>query len=277
MLARTAQHASRFGCAAGTPGHAYLRAPETAGRDGSYADPQAKIVAVRRGVAELSGARGRWSIMPGHMVFVPAGRPYVFATAPDTVAAVVHLPQDEVAWTHDGRGVAPVPPLAAEMISRALSWGPDRPAGDPTANAFFTAIARICPEWFSGSRILWTPFPKSPERSRAMAFARTHLDTASIEATARAAHLSVRTLRRRFQHELGLPWWDFMREIRMNRAMELLSREHLSVTQTAYAVGFNSVGAFTVAFSAYAGRPPSTFSPRRGQARTQPSSITSGT
>lgn len=51
----------------------------------------------------------------------------------------------------------------------------------------------------------------------------------------------------------------------MNRAMELLSREHLSVTQTAFAVGFNSVGAFTVAFAAYAGRPPSAFSPRRGR------------
>lgn len=258
-LARATRRPSRFGCAMRAPEHACLLTPGAAGMEGSLGDPLAKLVAVRRGVAGLAGESGSWSLMRGHMVFVPAGRPYVFTVSSDLVAAIVHLRRDAVAWVHHGCWVAPEPPLAAEMINHALRWGRNRPPDDTAANAFFTAIAHTCPEWFAGSRILWTPSARSPELRRAIAHVRTHLETASIETTARAANLSARTLRRRFRDELGLSWRNFIREVRMNRAMELLSREQMSVTQTAFAVGFNSISAFTVAFATHSGQSPRTF------------------
>ncbi|MGH7108116.1 MAG: helix-turn-helix transcriptional regulator [Acetobacteraceae bacterium] len=154
---------------------------------------------------------------------------------------------------------APEPPLAAEMINHALRRGRDRPRDDDAANVFFAAIAHTCPEWFAGSRILWTPTARSPELRRAIAHVRLHLETASIETTASAANLSARKLRRRFHDEFWLCWRSFIREVRMNRAMELLSREQLSVTQTAFAVSFSSIRAFTVAFATHSGQSPRTF------------------
>jgi AraC-like DNA-binding protein len=266
-LAKAARRRSRFACRGAASDHARLMAVRERGIDGSFGDPLAKLVVVRRGLLGLVGEHGSWSLTPGHMVFVPAGRAHLFTILPGTDVVVVHLRQDCVAWSHEGCWVAPVPPLAREMVDYALRWGARRSPQDATANAFFAAIAGVCPEWFGGNRILWTPFAKSAELRRAVAFASAHLDTASVDAAARAAHLSARTLRRRFQAELGLSWRQFIQEIRMTRAIELLSRERLSVTQTAFAVGFNSVSAFTVAFKAYAGRPPSALLESRARSR----------
>ena len=45
----------------------------------------------------------------------------------------------------------------------------------------------------------------------------------------------------------------------MARAIELMTRKRLSVTQTALEVGFNSVAAFTLAFSSFTGKTPSSY------------------
>lgn len=45
----------------------------------------------------------------------------------------------------------------------------------------------------------------------------------------------------------------------MARAIELLTLRRLSVTQTALEVGFNSVAAFTLAFTSFTGKTPSAY------------------
>jgi AraC-like DNA-binding protein len=78
----------------------------------------------------------------------------------------------------------------------------------------------------------------------------------TIEDAARNAGLSPRTLARRFREECGTTWREFLHDIRMFRAMELLADPSRSVTDTAHAVGFASLGAFTRAFVDYTGERP---------------------
>jgi len=78
----------------------------------------------------------------------------------------------------------------------------------------------------------------------------------SIEDAARLAGVSPRTLARRFRDEAGTTWREFLHNARMMRAMELLADRQRSVTDTAYAVGFNSLGAFTRAFVDFTGERP---------------------
>jgi AraC-like DNA-binding protein len=79
---------------------------------------------------------------------------------------------------------------------------------------------------------------------------------------ARAAGLSVRTLARRFEEEAHTSWRRFLHDARMMRAMELLALPGARVTQTALAVGFESLAAFTHAFTGYAGERPRDFRAR---------------
>jgi AraC-like DNA-binding protein len=226
---------------------------------GSLGDPKNKILCIEQGRVKLEGPHGQWVLLPAHMVFIPHSRPYRIYTSADAVVAVAHLGAQHTVWEHEGCWAAPINGLAKEMLGFALRWGRDRAADDPLANAYFNALGLLCKEWFQCSRMMWIPFGESAELKRAIAYSRTRLDSVTIELAAEAAGTSVRTLRRYFQDELGMSWRRFLQELRMTRAIELLTLRQLSVTQTALDVGFNSVAAFTLAFTSFTGKTPSTY------------------
>lgn len=258
----------RFRVAATLPEHAELIDCDRLVEQ-SPGDPRPKIVQVRRGRFDLEGPRGVWRIVPSHMVFIPAQRPYLIRTEPDTQVAVVHLDAERTPWHHEGCWVTAVSPLAYEMVQYALRWPASRDPADPVAESFFRTLALLCRDWFSKERILWLPVGRSPEIARAIQHVMEHLEDASIEQAAVAARLTARTLRRRFKAETGMTWRRFVREARMTQAINLLGPGGMRVSDVALTVGFRSIGAFTHAFCAQFGRTPSDFArSSRGIART---------
>lgn len=226
---------------------------------GSLGDPKNKILCIEQGSVKLEGPHGQWTLLPAHMLFVPHSRPYRIYTSTDAIVGIVHLSERYTVWEHEGCWAAPTNGLAREMLGYALRWGRERSEDDPVANAYFNAVGLLCKEWFQCSRMMWIPFGDSVELKRAVAYSRTRLNSVTIELAAEAAGTSVRTLRRYFQDELGMSWRRFLKELRMARAIELLTLKRQSVTQTALEVGFNSVAAFTLAFTAFTGKTPSAY------------------
>jgi AraC-like DNA-binding protein len=226
---------------------------------GSRGDPKDKILCVERGRLRLEGPHGEWHLLPAHMVFVPHSRPYRLCTSADASISVAHLGAQHTMWQHDGCWTAPVSGLAREMLGYALRWGRERASDDTIANSYFATLGMLCKHWFECSRMMWIPFGESPALKRAIAYARTRLDSVTIELAAEAAGMSVRTLRRHFQDELGMSWRRFLQALRMTRAIELLTHNRLSVTQTALEVGFESAAAFRLAFATFTGKTPSSY------------------
>ena len=68
--------------------------------------------------------------------------------------------------------------------------------------------------------------------------------------------MSERTLRRRFQAELGMGWDEYRRRARLLSAVEALSDGSRSITRIAADVGFESQSAFTKAFRQFTGKTP---------------------
>lgn len=220
------------------------------------------LVCIHQGEAKLLGAAGQWTLPAGHMVFIPAERSYRLASGRPIHLTLIKFTRSEVIWRHPGCWAVLMPPLAIEMASFAWRWRPDRDPTDTIANDFFRTMGQLLSIWFDAKRKMWTPFSNDQEMAHAITFARQNLDTASITEAAHAAGMSERTLRRRFKDELGISWREFINEARMSEAMKLLREGACSVTETAYAVGFNSVGAFSVAFSTYTGSTPRSFARR---------------
>jgi AraC-like DNA-binding protein len=70
-----------------------------------------------------------------------------------------------------------------------------------------------------------------------------------------------------FQETLGLPWRTYLLHARMLRAMALLAAPGQSVQETSMTVGFDSLSAFTRAFTQFCGETPSTYRKRVGGTR----------
>jgi AraC-like DNA-binding protein len=163
----------------------------------------------------------------------------------------------------DGCRVFAVKPLAREMILHAMRWGPEAAVSqDPTRHAFFCALAALAVEWIAEEKAYYLPEPKTRELARAMNYIGDHLAEATVEGAAAAAHVSVRTLARRFEDETGVSFRSYVQSARMMRALELLCEPRTSVSATAFAVGFRSVGAFTSAFREWSGETPTEYRAR---------------
>ncbi len=62
-----------------------------------------------------------------------------------------------------------------------------------------------------------------------------------------------------FRRMYGTTAFGFLRQIRLEKAKQLLEKDGLNVTQTAYEVGYNSIPSFSKAFSDYFGKNPTKY------------------
>lgn len=80
-----------------------------------------------------------------------------------------------------------------------------------------------------------------------------------VEALARGVHMSAGHLSRQFKATYGESPYSYLMTRRIERAMALLRRGDLSVTDVCYAVGCSSLGTFSTRFSELVGVSPSRF------------------
>ena len=92
-----------------------------------------------------------------------------------------------------------------------------------------------------------------------------------VEALARGVHMSAGHLSRRFRDAYGESPYSYLMTRRIERAMALLRRGDLSVTEVCFAVGCSSLGTFSTRFSELVGVPPSVYRERAANVEGIPS------
>jgi len=80
-----------------------------------------------------------------------------------------------------------------------------------------------------------------------------------VENLARGVHLSGGHLSREFKRAYGESPYQYLMTRRIERAMTLLRRGELSVTEVCFAVGFSSLGTFSSRFTELVGASPSVY------------------
>ena len=88
---------------------------------------------------------------------------------------------------------------------------------------------------------------------------RDYTQPLDVEALARGAHMSAGHLSREFRRAYGESPYSYLMTRRIERAMALLRRGDLSVTEVCFAVGCSSLGTFSTRFTELVGVPPSTY------------------
>jgi AraC-like DNA-binding protein len=80
-----------------------------------------------------------------------------------------------------------------------------------------------------------------------------------VEALARDAHMSAGHLSREFRRAYGEPPYSYLMTRRIERAMALLRRGDMSVTEICFEVGCSSLGTFSTRFTELVGMSPSAY------------------
>lgn len=94
---------------------------------------------------------------------------------------------------------------------------------------------------------------------------RDYAQPLDVEALARDAHMSAGHLSREFRRVFGESPYSYLMTRRIERAMTLLRRGDLSVTEVCFEVGSSSLGTFTTRFTELVGVSPGAY--KRGSSR----------
>ncbi len=105
---------------------------------------------------------------------------------------------------------------------------------------------------------------------------REYAQPLDVEALARGVNMSAGHLSRRFRDAYGESPYSYLMTRRIERAMALLRRGDLSVTEVCFTVGCSSLGTFSTRFTELVGVPPSVYR-RRARATAEGRSPTEGT
>ena len=95
---------------------------------------------------------------------------------------------------------------------------------------------------------------------------REYAQPLDVEALARGAHMSAGHLSRQFRLAYGESPYSYLMTRRIERAMSLLRRGDLTVTEVCFEVGCSSLGTFSSRFSELVGMSPSVYRRREAGA-----------
>jgi AraC-like DNA-binding protein len=91
---------------------------------------------------------------------------------------------------------------------------------------------------------------------------REYAQPLDVEALARGVNMSAGHLSRQFKLAYGESPYSYLMTRRIERAMALLRRGDMSVTEVCFAVGCQSLGTFSTRFTELVGIPPSAYRER---------------
>ncbi|WP_194163667.1 helix-turn-helix transcriptional regulator [Mycolicibacterium sp. P1-5] len=211
------------------------------------------------GVVEVETASAHHLLPPQQAAWIPAGLEHQATMNPSVKTLAVMFDPELIPTAGDRARILAVSPLIREMMLYALRWPIYRAAGDETSDGFFRTLANLVAEALDHEAPLSLPSSHDPVVAAAMAYTKEHLRSVTLAEVCRAVAVSERTLRRQFRLEAEMSWRTYLLHARMLRAMALLAAPTQSVQQTATAVGFDSIGSFTRAFSQFCGETPSSY------------------
>ncbi|ORA75868.1 AraC family transcriptional regulator [Mycolicibacter kumamotonensis] len=178
----------------------------------------------------------------------------------ETAAAHYLLPPQQAAWIPAGlEHQATMRPEVRTVAVMLLRWPIERADGDMVSDDFFRTLGHLVAEALDHEAPLSLPTSDHPIVGAAMDYTKANLSSVTAAQVCHAVAVSERTLRRQFEAVIGISWRTYLLHARMLQAMALLAAPDQGVQQTATAVGFDSLSAFTRAFTKFAGEPPSSY------------------
>ncbi|WP_395678933.1 AraC family transcriptional regulator [Inquilinus sp.] len=223
-------------------------------RTPEHAHECGQVFLVTGGALLLTTAAGTWAMPAGHVAWIPPGLPH-HAVSHGPLAAVgaylaaaccTALPKQPTLLRRSTLLAAVLERLGADL--------------DSDADRRQRLLAVLLDEIATAERdALDLPLPRSPRLMRLVqALMDDPAERRGLDALARDAALSRRSLTRLFRQETGLSVGQWRLRRRVVAAIALLA-EGRSVTDTALTLGYDSIGAFAQSFRKVTGAAPSAY------------------
>jgi AraC-like DNA-binding protein len=218
-----------------------------------HSHPWAQLVYAFEGVMTVETGQGAWVVPAQRAVWIPGGVGHSIAMSGWVSMRTLYLTPD-LARALPGRCcVVAVAPLLRELVLHAVARGPLRADVAEHRHLVDCIVDRLRE---LPAAPLELPVPRDERALRVALRLREEPGLAeSVDALARAAGASRRTLERLFRKETGMSLGRWRQQARLLEAMRRLARGE-AVTSIAPEVGYESPSAFVATFKSVLGTTP---------------------
>ena len=212
-----------------------------------------QLIYAIRGVMEVHAGRNMWLIPPQFALWIPSRTLHRIRMPAVVSMRTLYFRPGLVSRPEPGCSVLSVTPLLRELIVETVRIGRLRARNPSECALRDLTILHV-------TRASSAPTSVAlPTDSRALALAQAILHNPSqpkpLPNLCVDAGMSLRTMQRVFQRELGTDFDSWRRQVRLMKAIELLVTGS-SVKETAFAIGYNQPSAFVEAFRRMFGSTP---------------------
>ena len=223
---------------------------------------QGHILVVMSGVATLNVERNAFFIPYGYFVWIPAGMLHRVSFEENSIRLLnIYFPQElSHSDFYKNAGIYPM----TSLLYHTLEYVQDRTdeyTADDWHYDLLGSMLRFLPHTVPQRRSqLWLPTTDHPTVMRITEIIQhNYMTPLTAQHVANEVGLSVRTLSRYMQNELGLSFVHYLRKYRIVMAIKKMVKSEDSITNIAYSVGYESLTAFSNSFYLVTGYRPSQF------------------
>ena len=225
----------------------------------AHAHAKGQLLSLESGLAIVETVTGSWVLPPQRCGWIPPGCSHGLRSCGNITGWSVYLASDLCGTLPEHPMVLSTSSLLQQIVLRLSAWSDRPPAPASRQNLLSVLLDEIAS---LEEQPLHLPMPSDPRLKRFVEEMSLHPEEdRTLEAWARWVGMSQRSLLRNFQRETGMSIGQWQLHLRMLVALEKLSTGR-SVTETCFAVGYNSVSAFIKAFKRIVGMTPFEYSRR---------------
>lgn len=195
-----------------------------------------------------------------HYIWIPPGLLH-FLTVRSSATAIrtVYFQLDTETPFYKQMGIYPVDSLLLEMLlfTERFEWEVRK---EDKYYPFLKALFNILPEISVNHLHTVLPVTRNERLVPILKYMEEHVaEEISLTRISKAFSLSERTLSRIFQAELSISFLQYLKQLRMVKAVELMLQTELTLSEIAYRTGYQSIAAFSNTFYQLTNMRPSQF------------------
>jgi len=202
---------------------------------------------------------GKIYLLPqNHAAWIPPGAVHKTNSHSEKIKLMIMFAEVNSVFHHELH-VFSVPSVLKEMIKYAGRWSKSL-ENNPDEMLFLKALFNELPHFVEHSLKLHISLPEDKRLAEPIGYLHNHYqEDIKIEELSEISLLSLRTLERIFKKETGMTLNKYQQILRIIKSLELLSSGDLTISETAYQVGYKSVQAFTRSFQSVMQAKPTDF------------------
>ncbi|WP_343606190.1 AraC family transcriptional regulator [Fluviicola sp.] len=216
---------------------------------------------VEGGIAYITVDYKTYVVPARHYFWIPQGLPHILRIGYSaTVLRSLYF------YSHDDAnhpfyntlGIYPASELLIQMINHTEIWD-GKNVGPETKNfEFLVALKNLLPQLNNTALPMILPITEDERMLKIIRYMEQNLsEPISLSTVSAVFNISERTLSRLFQANLHMSFLQYLKTLRIIKALEMLLKTNKSISEIAYSVGYDTLGAFSNTFYTFTHSRPS--------------------